>query len=62
MEQKQVNKEYVIQSLMNQIAGLSMDRAERDSIITELYQEIDTLSSEIKECRDKEIEQMDSAE
>ena len=56
MEQpKQPNKDYVNQSLVNQIANLSMQIAERDAIITEQYQQIQELQS------DKEVEDMDSA-
>lgn len=55
MEQKQPNKDYVNQSLVNQIAGLSMQIAERDAIITEQFQQIQELQSE------NEIEEMDSA-
>ena len=54
MEQpKQPNKDYINQSLVNQIASLSMQTAERDAIITEQFQQIQELQS------NKEIEEMD---
>lgn len=52
---EQPNKDYVNQSLVNQIADLSMQIANRDAIITELHQELEGY-------RNKEIEEMDSAE
>mgnify|MGYP001176806082 CR=1 FL=1 len=36
-----MNDEYVKQSLLNQIANLAMQVAERDAVITELKQELD---------------------
>lgn len=48
----QFNNEYVNQSLINQIAELSMRVAERDAIITE--QQV-----ELKELRKERIEEMD---
>lgn len=61
-QSKQPNKDYINQSLLNQIAESSMKIAERDSIITELYQELDGLKQELDEYRKNEIEKMDSAE
>lgn len=46
MEQKQPNKEYINQSLLNQIANLSMQVAERDALITEQHQQIKELEKE----------------
>lgn len=48
----QPNKDYVNQSLVNQIAEMSMSIAERDAIITEQH-------LELEEFKQKEIEQMD---
>lgn len=39
----QLNKEYVTQSLINQIATLSLQIAERDALITEQQIELETL-------------------
>lgn len=61
MEQKQPNKDYINQSLVSQIAELTMKIAERDAAITELYQEREKLNKELKEYRNKEIEEMDKA-
>lgn len=52
---EQPNKEYVNQSLVNQIANLSMQIANRDAIITELRQELE-------QYRTEEAKEMDSAE
>lgn len=55
MEQNQPNKDYINQSLVNQIANLSMQIAQRDAVITEQQQELE-------EYRQKEIEEMNNAE
>lgn len=52
MKQKQPSKDFIIQSLMNQNAELSFKVAERDAIITELYQELNGY-------REKELAEMD---
>lgn len=52
MDQRQPNKDFINQALVNQVAELSYKVAERDAIITELYQELN-------EYREKEIEEMD---
>lgn len=39
----EINKDYISQSLVNQIASLSMQLAQRDAIITEQKLEIDAL-------------------
>ena len=49
---KQPNKDYINQSLVNQIANLSMQIAQRDAVITEQQMELE-------EYRKKEIEEMD---
>lgn len=49
---KQPNKDYMLQSLGNQVAEMSVKLAERDAYITELYQEL-------QQYREKEIEEMD---
>ncbi|WP_175631873.1 hypothetical protein [Virgibacillus siamensis] len=43
---EQPNKDYIKQSLLNQIAGLSMQIAQRDAMITELQQELNQLKGE----------------
>lgn len=48
----EVNKDYVNQSLINQIANLSLQIAQRDALITEQHKEIDQL-------RKEHIKQMD---
>lgn len=48
MEQKQPNLNYVNQSLLNQLANAHMQIAERDALITELYQELNELKKEDK--------------
>lgn len=60
MENK-VNGEYVIQSLINQIAESSRNLAEREAVITEQYQRIQELEKELEKYRNKEIEEMDKA-
>lgn len=39
----EINQDYILQSLVNQIASLSMQLAQRDAIITEQQLEIDAL-------------------
>lgn len=39
----EINQDYILKSLVNQIATLSMQLAQRDAIITEQQIEIDTL-------------------
>ena len=48
------NKDYMNQSLVSQIARLSMQIAERDAIITEQQQELERIKSEQIEEMDKE--------
>lgn len=48
----EINEEYVKQSLINQIANLSMQIAERDALITEQRLELEQL-------RKEQIEEMD---
>lgn len=48
----EINKDYVNQSLINQIASLSIQIAERDAIITE--QQV-----ELEELRKQQISEMD---
>ena len=49
------NKDYVKQSLLNQVANLSLQVAERDAVITE--QQI-----ELEQLRKEQIDEMDGAE
>jgi hypothetical protein len=50
MEQhKQPNLNYVNQSLLNQLADLHRQLAERDAVITEMYQELNELKKEDKQ-------------
>jgi len=51
----EINGEYVKQSLVNQIANLSIQIAERDAVITEQQMELEKL-------REEQIKQMDEAE
>lgn len=39
----EINQDYILKSLVNQIATLSMQLAQRDAIITEQQLEIDAL-------------------
>lgn len=55
------NKDYVNQSLVNQLADASLKIAERDAAITELYQEIGKLNKELEDLRQQQIEEMDKA-
>ena len=48
------NKDYMNQSLVSQIARLSMQIAERDAIITEQQQELERIKSEQIDEMDKE--------
>ena len=50
----QPNKDYMNQSLVSQIARLSMQIAERDAIITEQQQELEQLKNEQIDEMDKE--------
>ena len=58
--QTKPNTEYVNQSLVNQIAELSMRIAERDAVITEQYNQINELKEELKELRTKEINKLNN--
>jgi len=53
------NKDYMNQSLVSQIARLSMQIAERDAIITEHHEKIVELEKELEGYRKKEIKDMD---
>ncbi|MFD1066701.1 hypothetical protein [Oceanobacillus locisalsi] len=59
MEQKQPNKDYINQSLVNQLAESNMKIAERDALITEQYQEIEELNEELDELKGQQINEMD---
>jgi len=52
----QINKDYVNQSLINQIANLSMQIAERDALITEQQLELEQLRKEQVEEMDENAE------
>lgn len=56
---KQPNKDYINQSLVNQIADFARQVAIRDATITEIYQQIAELTKELEEYRGKEIKEMD---
>ena len=43
MEQNQPNKDYIIQSLQNQLSQAQMQIAQRDAVITEQYDEMEKL-------------------
>lgn len=57
-----LNKDYINQSLANQIAEMTMKVAERDAAITELVQKKNELTKELEGYRKKEINEMDGAE
>lgn len=57
-QQKQQNKDYIIQSLQMQMSKYPIEIAERDSIMTEQFQEIEGLKKELEEYRNKEIKEM----
>lgn len=59
---EQPNKNYVNQSLVNQIANFSLQIAERDAVITELSLENQQLKKELEELRAEQIKEMDNAE
>jgi len=59
---EQVNGEYILQSLQNQIARLSYQVAERDAIITEQQQEIQKLQQAQIDEIEKENESKEEAE
>ena len=52
---KELNEDYVKQSLLNQIASLSLQVAERDAVIAE--QQV-----ELEQIRKAQIDEMDGAE
>lgn len=54
-QMKQPNKDYIIQSLQNQLSNANMDIANRDAIITELYQEKQELQKQLDEQEVKEM-------
>ena len=56
---KQINQNYVNQSLANQLADLHMQLATRDAVITEQYEKMAEMEKELQEYRDKEITEMD---
>jgi len=47
MEQPQLNQDYVIQSLTNQVANLSLGNAQKDSVIGTQQEEIQRLKQEL---------------
>ncbi|MFD2658635.1 hypothetical protein [Gracilibacillus thailandensis] len=53
------NQEYVVQSLIGQIAENAGKLASRDAIIVEKNQKIKQLEEELAEYRNKEIEEME---
>lgn len=60
MEQnKQPNKDFMNQSLVNQIADLSIRIAEREAVITEQYMKLQELEKEITRLRDEKIKELD---
>lgn len=52
------NKDYIIQSLINQRAEDAIKISERDAIITEQYQKIQELEKENERLINEQIEQM----
>ena len=56
---KQVNKEFINQSLVNQVAKLSYEKAEREALIEELGQENHELKQELEQLRE-ELKERDS--
>lgn len=55
MEQnpKQLNQDFIIQSLQIQLSNAHMQIAERDALITEYYQKIQELEKELAELKEK---------
>ncbi len=51
---EQPNKDYIIQSLVNQLAEATMKIADRDAVINELHQELE-------EIKRQQIEEMENA-
>jgi len=52
-ETKQPNPQYIINSLSNQIAQISAEKAARDAIITEQQQEINELKQKLEKAIQK---------
>jgi uncharacterized protein involved in exopolysaccharide biosynthesis len=55
MEQntKQLNQDFIIQSLQIQLSNAHMQIAERDALMTEYYQKIQELEKELSELKEK---------
>lgn len=51
-------KDYIIQSLSNQLAEASLKIAEREAIITEQVEKINALEKEIGDLREEHIQNM----
>lgn len=52
-DKKQINKEFISQSLVNQVANLSYEKAEREALIEELGQENLELKKELDQLREE---------
>lgn len=58
-EDKQINGDYIIQSLQMQLSESAYKIAERDALITEHHEKIVELEKELEGYREKEIKEMD---
>lgn len=56
----QINKDYVVNSLTNQIANLSLGNAEKDAVIASQHERIQELEKELEETRNEQIKEMNS--
>lgn len=55
-----INKDYVVNSLANQVANLSLGNAEKDAVIASQQERIQELEKELDETRNEQIKEMDN--
>lgn len=59
---KQINGDYVVDSMASQIAKQSMELANSNALVRMLQEENDGLQKEIDELRQEQIDKMDKGE
>lgn len=51
MEKQKLNEEYIVQSLTNQVANLSLGNAQKDAVIRTQQEELQKLQQEIGQLK-----------
>lgn len=59
MQETPLNKDYIIQSLTNQNANLTLGNAEKDSIIRTQYEQIQELEKKVEQLHEDKIAELD---